>query len=1310
MKFPVTKATASAALLAVLVFALAPAVFAQAPSKLLITQVEVRGGFPGTNLGEYIVISNPGSEAVNLDNYYLTDATRASADQFYYNLPDTGRAIGGGAGFDFVARFPAGAVIQPGAELSIAVSGSDGFENAYGLSPNFELFEDGDSADTVPDMREARPGSVVDNELQLPSLSNSGEVVILFYWDGASDLVTDIDYVVWGDLAEAIDKTGIAIDGPDADGTATTYAPDTPVGSQMGLEGSPAGTFIRTDLTESTQTATGSNGVDGRDETSENLAAAFTANSDGTPPGIQPVDTTPPSIVSASGSAGATTVTVVFSEPVGVGAGTASNYTVELFGKNDPLPVAVTSAEVGGDPTTVTLTLASALESSSTYRVTATGVQDLAGNPIGAGGVVTFATGGAPGAFNVLAAYRFGPSYIGVAFSDAVNSDQALNTGNYAVTFNGAAPSVGLTGAVLQENGRTVVLRFAGPLPASTAVGVTVSGVTSSSGTALGNGGPFAFTTGTETITAIADIQASPASFEGQTVTVIGQVFIPVGARGGTPSGYLQDGSGRGMNLFGGDIQAAVNDRGNVAKVTGAVTQFFTTTEVENYTATLMADGLPPLGAKVLTVAQANSSDWEGTFIEVTSTLSQIVTSGVGTGSVNFVGSDGGADITYRRQGDTLPIDPNDFQVGDEVTGRGAGGAFQSTFQILLGSADDFFKGSGQGDTTPPALVTASGEGGETRVSVVFSEPVAEGGGTPSNYSVAPSADPTASIAVTSVSVGGSSVTLNLATALEGGTSYTVTVSNVQDTAGNVIPAGSSVSFTAGAGTAFAVTGVFQFGADYVGIGFSKKVNAGQATTTGNYAFTPALDVSSIAMQANGRIAIVKTAADLPLAQSYSVTVNGVTSSTGESLAGNGPFSFATAATQVTNIEDVQLNAADLDGQPVTVIGSVFIPTESRGGTASGYIQDGSGRGVNLFGRGSTPIVNTLGNVVLVDGSVAVFFTTTEVENYTATLLAADQPRLGARILSVAEANSSEWEGTYIETTADLTDIITSGVGTGDINFIGADGTDQIIFRWQDGGLDINPGDFQVGDRVTGRGAGSAFQTSFQIQLGNSDDFFKVGGEDTTPPELAGASAEAEGRDITVTFTEPVAAAGATQTGNYEVFATENPGDPLAVTRALLGSGARSVTLTVNRNLEINVGYTVRVSGVTDLAGNPIAQGSVITFVAKKARPKGARITVPAATLIKNLRGEGEIFPVEIEGELDSKAVCRVFDLQGRMVKVLFDGRFNGSTKKSLEWDGRDETFEFVPAGMYVCHLSTTDLNGKVTEAKAPIVVSVRLK
>ena len=243
---------------------------------LLLTELVVT-----PTAGEFIEIYNPGASSVELSSYYLTDATFAAGGVFYYNIV-TGANAGGGGFSDFHARFPAGAAIAPGEYQTISLPGSEDFFATYGIDPTYELYEDGAGADSIPDMEEAFPGSINGQG----GLTNSGEVVVLYYWDGATDLVTDVDYGLWGDKDEAVDKTGVSIDGPDGDADPSTYLPDTATSIQdviLGTGHSTGDAFQRLDLTEGTETQTGGNGVEGNDETSENLSVTWLSDEAPTP-------------------------------------------------------------------------------------------------------------------------------------------------------------------------------------------------------------------------------------------------------------------------------------------------------------------------------------------------------------------------------------------------------------------------------------------------------------------------------------------------------------------------------------------------------------------------------------------------------------------------------------------------------------------------------------------------------------------------------------------------------------------------------------------------------------------------------------------------------------------------------------------------------------------------------------------------------------------------------------------------------------------------------------------------------------------
>ena len=89
---------------------------------------------------------------------------------------------------------------------------------------------------------------------------------------------------------------------------------------------------------------------------------------------------------------------------------------------------------------------------------------------------------------------------------------------------------------------------------------------------------------------------------------------------------------------------------------------------------------------------------------------------------------------------------------------------------------------------------------------------------------------------------------------------------------------------------------------------------------------------------------------------------------------------------------------------------------------------------------------------------------------------------------------------------------------------------------------------------------------------------------DTTAPTLAGVASQ-DGRTVILTFSERVGAPSATDPANY-VFS----GGKAAVLSAVRGGDGATVTLTLEPPVAGR--FTVQVSGLTDLAGNPIATGA----------------------------------------------------------------------------------------------------------------------
>jgi hypothetical protein len=228
------------------------------PDHLILS--EIKGSRYSRN-EQFIEIYNPTGATIALADVYLSDSP------VYPRLP----AIVAGndavtiEADDFVARFPANATLAPGevAVMSLATP------FAYG-EEDFSI-----QSGVAPVMGEAFSGSV-GASAQLTE--DHGEAVALFFWDGRSDLVIDVDLMIAGRGPMAgdalIDKTGLAIDGPDADPTPTTYPTDgftipLPLRATGPLE-----TYQRIDV-ENGEILEGGNGITGHDETTENISASW---------------------------------------------------------------------------------------------------------------------------------------------------------------------------------------------------------------------------------------------------------------------------------------------------------------------------------------------------------------------------------------------------------------------------------------------------------------------------------------------------------------------------------------------------------------------------------------------------------------------------------------------------------------------------------------------------------------------------------------------------------------------------------------------------------------------------------------------------------------------------------------------------------------------------------------------------------------------------------------------------------------------------------------------------------------------------
>ena len=225
--------------------------------------------------GEYVEITNPTANDIDMSDYYLTDATDTGLGKVYHKIA-TGVDYWSGSSSDFICRFPSGYSLPAGSSIKVSLRDNDSYVSTYGESADLSLDDD---------MLDAVDGSSTKGTAAAPKLSNTSETLVLFYWDGTSSTVKDVDYLLWGDNSFAVDKSGIS-----------GYQSDTPASSQSYMSVHTTNEkLIRVESAgEGGETQSGGNGITGHDETSEPLSETWiTASLISSKPDISGLSLTP---------------------------------------------------------------------------------------------------------------------------------------------------------------------------------------------------------------------------------------------------------------------------------------------------------------------------------------------------------------------------------------------------------------------------------------------------------------------------------------------------------------------------------------------------------------------------------------------------------------------------------------------------------------------------------------------------------------------------------------------------------------------------------------------------------------------------------------------------------------------------------------------------------------------------------------------------------------------------------------------------------------------------------------------------------
>lgn len=315
-------------------------------------------------------------------------------------------------------------------------------------------------------------------------------------------------------------------------------------------------------------------------------------------------------------------------------------------------------------------------------------------------------------------------------------------------------------------------------------------------------------------------------------------------------------------------------------------------------------------------------------------------------------------------------------------------------------------------------------------------------------------------------------------------------------------------------------------------------------------------------------------------------------------------YTYNVAPEVITPIATVHADSLGNSFTLVTVQGQVYIPGnyQADGTNVSAYIQDGSGRGLNIFGTTRSTgmdLLNDTGNIVKITGYADYYFTTLELLNYEVELVSSGNTPLTPDSQTTADAAAPTNEGTYVAAGGTVSAVSTTGGTNPAHNFTVSDGSGDLVIRIDDDLVDMTT--WAVGDQLSAAGAGATFNAQGQILVGLASTITYTPGVDTTPPTLVSAVLST-GTTVTVTFNEAVDPVTAAIAGNYEVYETGNEANAVAVTAAAPQVDPTVVVLTLAADAS-GTARTLRVNAVEDVAGNPIAADSTIPIFEPGATP-----------------------------------------------------------------------------------------------------------
>ena len=470
-------------------------------------------------------------------------------------------------------------------------------------------------------------------------------------------------------------------------------------------------------------------------------------------------------------------------------------------------------------------------------------------------------------------------------------------------------------------------------------------------------------------------------------------------------------------------------------------------------------------------------------------------------------------------------------------------------------------------DSTPPEVVSASAPN-DSSVEVVFSEAVDQASAQNiANYAISPELQVTDAVLLPD----GKTVRLTTATQTYGA-NYTVTVNNIADISGNIMTVSGAAAFTGQDSTPPIVVSAVPVTDHTVNIKFSEPVDLSTAQNIANYSISPSLNINAAVLQAD--LQTVQLTTDVQdVGTNYTVTVNNVQDAHGNQISTNNSDVFigidTTPPTLISaaSVNDTAINlifsepvdpataqnSGNYSISPELVVTSAALQADQKTvllTTASKQTIDTS------YTATVTGVTDIHGNAVN-DSNTAVFTGSDTTPPQVASAIPVDDTTVNVIFNEPVDAVSAQTAANY---TLDPNLAVAGAVLQ----------ADQMIVQ-----LTTDRQTWETDYTITASNISDL--AGNQIAGNNSASF--TGLDNTTPTVVSASSID--DTTVDVVFSEVMDASTAQTSANYAISGGLESSNPV------LQSDGKTVRLTTAKQT-YQTAYTVTVTGVLDLVGNPI--------------------------------------------------------------------------------------------------------------------------